>query len=316
MHPRFCVVLAGIMSVAVAGCAGSNVTPGGPIANQAPQAVPSRLGRAVPAFRVSPDKDPFKNALYVADNNNDVITILANKNYRVLGTITDGISNPVSEAMDKRFNLYVANLSGADVTEYAPGTTSPSFTYNRNMEDPLDVAVDRRGNIYESDDNGNIQQYTHDSNFVTMSCPYVSGSYASGLAVDANGDVFASYPGLGIYEYTGGLSGCNPTKLNDFTAYSIALDSNNNLVCTGGYAGTVFVLDPPYTTVTRTIGSGLKDPTAASLNKKNKFVFIADYGNKDVVVFKYETGAFVKELGAAHGITGASAVVDAPSAVY
>jgi hypothetical protein len=93
------------------------------------------IHRDAPAVRGKPDKASFKKALYAADANADVIKILSNTRYRQLGVITNGISHPIGESMDQRGNLYVANLGGAnDVTEYAPGGTSPLFTYSAGLE--------------------------------------------------------------------------------------------------------------------------------------------------------------------------------------
>ena len=141
-----------------------------------------------------------------------------------------------------------------------------------------------------------------------------------GVAVDASGDVFVAYSEGGgsgsIFEYSGGLSGCNGTLLNNFSVNSITLDSNNNLICTSSGGGSIFVLDPPYTAITRTIGSGFSTPSGASINKRNKLVYVADVGNETVTVINYRTGANIKVLGASDGITQVYGVVDSPNGVY
>ncbi|MBV9263117.1 MAG: hypothetical protein JO324_02270, partial [Candidatus Eremiobacteraeota bacterium] len=76
------------------------------------------------------------------------------------------------------------------------------------------------------------------------------------------------------------------------------------------------VIDPPYTSVTRTIGSGFSGAINVKLNKKNTLAFVADYGNNTVTIVNYVTGANVTVLGRANGVVSPRAVVDWPNAVY
>jgi DNA-binding beta-propeller fold protein YncE len=78
----------------------------------------------------------------------------------------------------------------------------------------------------------------------------------------------------------------------------------------------VDVIDPPYLSITRTIGSGFVAPQGVSLNKKNKLAFVADVQNGTVTVVNYATGVNVTVLGPAQGLTSAFTVVDGPNAVY
>jgi streptogramin lyase len=289
---------------------------------------PNSFGLLQPIHRgaamqhVKRDRDPYLRALYITTFSGNSVKIFTNTYYRELIGITSGISIPTGISIDQRGNLYVANGLGANITEYAPGGTSPIFTYNANMTAPYGVTVDRRGNVYEADANGLVvNQYFQGSNVASVSCSAPSGATPAGVAVDAGGDVFVSYSEGGgsgsIFEYSGGLSGCNGTLLNNFSANSITLDSNNNLICTSSSGGgSVFVLDPPYTAITRTIGSGFSIPSGASINKRNKLVYVADVGNETVTVIDYQTGANIKVLGASDGITQVFGVVDSPNAVY
>jgi streptogramin lyase len=288
---------------------------------------PNSFGLLQPIHRgaamqhVKRDKDPYLRALYITTFSGNSVKIFTNTYYRELIGITNGISTPVGISIDPRGNLYVANGFGPNITEYAPGGTSPIFTYNANMTAPYGVTVDTRGNVYEADANGLVvNQYFQGSNVASVSCPAPEGAAPFGVAVDASGDVFVSYlesSGGSIFEYSGGLSGCNGTLLNNFRVNSITLDSNNNLICTSSSGGgSVFVLDPPYTAITRTIGSGFSVPSGASINKRNKLVYVADESNETVTVIDYQTGANIKVLGASDGITQVYGVVDSPNAVY
>lgn len=329
MHPRFYIALAVVLCLAAAGCAGTNVSPGDLAGSGA------ALHRGAPTLRVDPDKASYKRALYVADLKANDIKILTNTYYRELGTITEGISGPVAESMDQLGNLYVANFgtcgtssgySGCgDVTEYAPGTATPSFTYNANMNAPLGVAVDRHGNVFEADRNGRVNQYFQGTNSVVQSCPPPKSLYPHAITVDLNGDVFvAYYPSVTgesayrIYEYMGGLSGCNGTSLSELATPDLVLDSNDDLILSSNLSSLpqVDILAPPYTYINRQVGSGFYDPRGMSLSKNNKLLFVADDVNDNVTVVNYRTGYNIKVLGANYGLIKPVAVVDAPNAVY
>ncbi|HTA54922.1 MAG TPA: hypothetical protein VK755_09305 [Candidatus Acidoferrales bacterium] len=327
MIPRFYAArhaLAVFLGLTVAGCAGTNVTPA------------SLVGGA-PALRVKPNKASYKRALYVANYNpntgegNSILiftsTIFKKTYYRELGAITNGIVNPVGLSMDRVGNLYVANFGHGtccgSVTEYAPGGQSPSSTYNNNMVAARGVTVDRLGNVYEADESGYVNEYFQGLNYATASCPSPGSNLrAAALAVDAGGDVFVSYLELSgpgpLYEYKGGLNGCNATYLVSVGSPDIVLDSNENLIVANFNSSppSVDVLDPPYTAISREIGSGFKYPTGLSINKKNNFAFVADAANENVTVISYQNGANTAVLGGSYGIKYPSAVVDGPNAVY
>ena len=100
----------------------------------------------------------------------------------------------------------------------------------------------------------------------------------------------------------------------------MAMDSNSNLIACNQYSpnyGSVDVLDPPYSSVSRTIGPVFGDPSSVSINKKNKLVYVGDILYDTITVINYQTGQSVKVLnGATYGISLIIGVVDAPNAVY
>ncbi len=323
----------------IAGCAGANVTPGSSVANPASQSATSGLGSAAlvpgnvgpapinhraPAVRVKPDKASYQRALYVGDCATASIKILSNTYYHELGVITNGITCPFAESIDQQGNLYVANNEGlfeGDVLEYAPGGTSPSFTYSANMGQPYAVTVDRHGNVYEAGDESasslTINEYFQKFNTPIKSCPVPGNQIPFGLAVDTSGDVFVSGDHA-LYEFSGGLGNCNPTllmSLEYMAPQGMVLDSNNDLLLGDGFYGGAYVIAPPYSAVTSIIGAAPGQATSLSLNKKNKLLFIAS-GFTDVLVYNYQTGALVKTLDSTYGISNSQSVVDAPNAVY
>jgi hypothetical protein len=93
-----------------------------------------------------------KGTVYVANNcgGNDVEEYPKGST-TVKTTITDGISNPLGEAIDAKGNLYVSNYPAA-ITVYAPGATSPSETITGGgLTDPFGLALDKSGNLYIAD---------------------------------------------------------------------------------------------------------------------------------------------------------------------
>lgn len=314
MHRLLYVAPTVVLGLVLAGCGGTNVTPGASAASGAASY------RGAPALRVQPDAS-YKRALYVLNSSANAVQVLTNKYYRQLGAITNGISKPQAMTIDRQGNLYVTNQNypSSSIAKYAPGATSPSFTYSAYF--PEGVAVDRHGNIFVADLGGAVYQYAQGVKNPIAVC-YIDGQNY-GVAVDANGDVFVSsefeYVDLYIYEISGGFSNCNTKFLIGFpyvyrSAPSLVLDANDNLIAP--YGPNVNVIDPPYSAVTTTVGSGFSFVSGVSLNKKNKLLFVSDSGTNTVTVINYQTGAIVKQLGVPNGISQANGVVDAPNAVY
>ncbi|MBV9027641.1 MAG: hypothetical protein JO311_03420 [Candidatus Eremiobacteraeota bacterium] len=309
------------------GCAGSapsdNYVPGslspqpGGVATRAPQLA-------------SPLKTRLKKLLYVTDTFGNSVKIFKEGSYRDAGAITAGISGPTGDFLDKRGNLYVANFNGADITEYNQGATTPSFTYSASLVQPFHVTTDAHGNLYVADNNkssnGFVAEYFPGVDAVVQACtPGPNGNNAGvyGVAVDASGDVFAAYilPGdtsAAIAEYPGGLKSCSQQTLpvQVGSPADVTLDQANNLIVPDELAKTVDVIAPPYTNVTRTIGSGFAVPAQVTLNKANTLAFVTDPSNGTVTIVNYQTGANVTVLGTQNGLGQPYGAVEAPNAVY
>lgn len=256
--------------------------------------------------------------LYVSSFYPEGVEVLTNKGYTNVGTITTGLVSPDGDFVDMAGNLYVTDYDRLDVAEYKPGHSSPSFTYTQSMIDPVDVSVDGHGNVYEADnDGGYVNEYAQKSNTVITSCPLGSG--VEGVAVDANGDVFVAYnknkggPG-GIAEYKGGLAGCHKAVLNVTLKFAggMALDAQDKLIVVDQLAAAVDVIDPPYSSITGTLGSGYLAPFHVTLDKANKLAFVADL--YDVFVVHYPSGHVAKMLDA--GWEYPAGAVDSENAAY
>lgn len=312
----------------LAGCAGSATSDKYLPAGALP---PQRAGVATrPAELPSQLRSRIRRLLYVTDTLGNAVKIFKNGSYRDAGAITAGISGPIGDFLDKRGNLYVANYNSADVTEYSQGATTPSFTYSAGLVVPFHITTDAHGNLYVADtnkaSNGFVAEFFPGVNSVVQACtPGSNGDNAgaTGVAVDANGDVFVAYilPGGtsgAIAEYPAGLKSCNqqtlPVQLG--APADVTLDKANDLIVPDQLAKTIDVIAPPYTSVTRTIGSGFSLPVQVTLSKDNTLAFVTDPQNGTVTVVNYQTGANVTVLGTQNGLSQPYAAVDGPNAVY
>jgi hypothetical protein len=281
------------------------------------------FGKASPGS-VSPARYRGLKALYVSDAGTGAVEILKNGTWASLGSISTGLGGPDGDFLDKKGNFYVANYSGVTIQEYKPHGTSPSFTYSSGMTDPVGVDVDTHGNVYEADyssgGSGFVNEYAQGSNTVLHTCS--PGGAVEGVAVDLAGDVFVDYntpsSGAKITEYKGGLSGCKATVLGVTLGFAggMVLDAHSNLIVCDQTAPAVDVIDPPYSSVTGTLGSGYSDPFHVTINKANALAFVADAAAANVQVLKYPSGTNVITLGSAQGLSDPFSAVDGPNAVY
>ena len=234
------------------------------------------------------------NAVAVAEENNSSVEILNHK-LQEIGTITNGLQNYLGGIRyDANQNLYVAvGFYGDYVQEYAKGATSPTFTYSAGLSAPADVTTDSKGNVYIADYLGNaVDEFAQASNTMSATCPL---NQAEGIAVDGNGDVFASGQSPNVLvEFKGGLSGCSSTILGPQLASTggLALDSENDLLaCDQGIS--VDIIKPPYQSIKRRLPLNCFH---ISLNASNKLLFVASPNNYMVWIVKYPRGASVANI--------------------
>ena len=272
-----------------------------------------------PASRhVTPAKAPAD--LFINDFSTNVVDLFANRKWHAAGTITSGVDGPDGNFVDKNGRLYVTNVNNATIAEYAAGATSPMFSYEAGMKDPVDVAVDKAGRVYEADWNsgilgaGFVNEYPAGVDSVLRSCS-PDGS-VEGVVVDGYGNVFVSLDfadgTAGIIEYARGLKGCHATKLGIplQAAGGMAMDAQGNLIVCDQFAATVNVIPPPYTSITGTLGLDWVDPFHVSINKKNDQVYVSDPGAGFVAVLHYPSGAFASIIGAYQGLVDPLGAVD------
>jgi DNA-binding beta-propeller fold protein YncE len=242
--------------------------------------------------------------LFVADQKLDAVEILGG-GYEKSGSISTGIDGPVGDWIDASGDLYVANYRGKDVTEYAPGATSPTCTYSKGLRDPINVTTDENANVFVVDYNlgrpGFVDVYAQCSNRIASQ--YSVGGAPEGAAVDSSGNLFVDYNAGGTGALEEFLSGSTlPTQLGaTFTfAGGMILDAKGNLIVCDQGPGYVDQVAPPYNFVTLEY-NGFKDPLNVTLSQDQKLLFVADPQADAVRILRYPSGVVVKALHASRG---------------
>jgi hypothetical protein len=253
--------------------------------------------------------------LYVADTAGTFgsVQILKYGTWENLGSISSGIVRPNSSWV-ARGSLYVANIGGANVTEY-DSSGNLTFTYSAGMVEPTAVTTDRLGNVYETDNSGHVAVYAQGSNVAAATCSLpVDGVSARGVATGKQDNVFVSftYPNgdAGIAVYRRRLKFCSVGTL-PFTlrhAFGMAIDKQGNLVVAAGRE--VDIIAPPYTKITATLGSGWVLAVAVTIDGMGKKAFVTDVQRTEVQVVTYPGGSEVATLGSANGLSHPVSAVD------
>jgi hypothetical protein len=270
--------------------------------------------------RVSPDKAKVDKDVFVSDGLSSVF-LFANKTYKPAGSIT-GLDVPDGITVDKAGNLYVANVNGKNVTEYAPGSSSPSCTYDAGMVDPINVAVDAKGDVFVSDFNdlnapGYVDEFKQCADKIVQQYSITKGP--EGIAIDSKGDIFVSFfnPSFngGFIEFPKGKTKGVDLSVTVGSPAGLAIDKKGNLLA-DDQEGSIDVIAPPYTTATPLV-SGLQDPFHVALSKNGKLLFNANAGDPSTAtIYSYPAGKLLDTIGSSNGLDGAEGIVDSPNAVY
>jgi hypothetical protein len=291
--------------VALGACSTEQARPGVP----APPPSPSR---AMPArVLVTPNPAlPWQQSLFIADAIWPTwrVKLFANGTWAPNGYFGVGTCAETGLWSDQRY-LYVVTVcgNGDSVREYSPNNPTPVFTYTNGVTGPANVStqIGSQQHVFITNDNGTAEsviEFQRDTNTVLATC-YPGGNPFSygvwGVAIDSSGNVFVDIGdanGVGhIVEYVGGLSGCNGTLLPvtlGHVGYQMVIDNVGRLIIARQSPPAVEVVNPPYTSVSGTLGSGYIAPYYVTINSANTLAFVSD-GGSVVKVLQYPSGNLV-----------------------
>jgi sugar lactone lactonase YvrE len=185
--------------------------------------------------------------LYVASSYRNKVSEFAAGSTQLLKTITTGLDSPVSIALDRNGDLYVANDAPPpktqDVTVYSPrGALLRTIT--KGIDYPNHVAIDSQGNLYVSNYQGPVTEY--DGGLAKLTRTINAADDADFVMLDSSDDLYAA--------------SCGKKR------------------CLRPY---VMEFAPQSKRVLRKITDGIRDPGGLALDANgNLFVADANYGAK------------------------------------
>ena len=243
-----------------------------------------------------------KERLYVSSYKLDYVAIYCTKghNQAPLGKITDGIEGPEGANVDRKGNLYVANTIANTVTEYAPGSVTPSFTYSSGLGDPAGVAIDDKQNVYVTNlSPPSVEVFAQASN--TPLLKITDLTYPIDVALDASSNAYVTTyaPGFKsgeIFEYSpGSTQGTNLGIVTEAPG-GIALDKAGDIVTADQSLPGVLVFPPGKTKPSKTFAQNALDPDPVRLDKEERRVYVGDSVGNAVYVYDYSSGALVDTI--------------------
>ena len=217
-------------------------------------------------------------------------------------TTLSGLNQPQALAFDGSGNLFVANISGGTVSEFAQGSTTATATLG-GLSGPNGLAFDGSGNLFVVT-GGTVSEFAAGSTTATAT---LSGLYAPGaLACDGSGNLFvANYFGGTVSEFAAGSTTAMATLGGLNEPQALAFDANGNLYVANNGNGTVSEFAAGSTTAMATLG-GLNHPQALACDGSGN-LFVVNFGT-------FGGGGTVSEF--ASGSTTATATLSGLSNPY
>lgn len=307
-HSRFALSGSAIALLFAAGCAGGTMIPG-------PSLVAAPPGNSLLSAAVKKCRD----RLYVSSYKLNYVDVycVKGKNQAPIGKITDGISGPEGLAVDAKGTLYVTNTTANNVTEYARGSTTPSFTYTADLSDPAGVAVDKARNVYVTNlSPGSLTIFPQQSNTpkerITNDL-----TFPIDVALDPKSNVYVTTYNSGfsageVIEYAPGTSDGTNLGITTGEPGGITLDKSGDIVTADQRLPGVLVFPPGKTRATKTFAENTIDPDPVRLSHDEKLAAVGDSVGNAVYVYDYPSGTLVDTI--TDGVDGPNGIAFDPSA--
>jgi hypothetical protein len=265
---------------------------------------------------MSPDAKKTKKLLYFSQYTGGpgLVDVFSVPKYSFVGTITDGIDGPEGLAVDKKRNLYVANLNSGTVTVYARGETSPSLTMNV-PHGALDVAVRlSNGYVYVGDAAGSVDVFPPGATSRTRRLTNPSIAYrVGGVAVSSSGDVYAAGESRygsdhytpAVVEFANAKGSGKNLGLVGLVGELAGVIVDDHYLIVSDYGGSKILIYPPgQTSPSSTIS--VSDPDRPAINKAENKIYVPESSNSRVGVYGYPNGTFVTNIPTAGSPEGAA----------
>jgi sugar lactone lactonase YvrE len=268
---------------------------------------------------LSPAAKTCKQQLFVSSFRLNYVSIYCvvgkRQNQAPIGEITDGINGPEGAVVDAKGNLYITNTNSNTVSEYAPGTTSPSFTYSSMLSAPAGVAVDAKQNVYVSNlGSGEVIEFAQGAN--TAAATLTGMTLPIDVAVDAKGDVYvttytSSFASGEILEYAAGKTQGTNLGIATDEPGGITLDKSGDIVTADQRLPGVLVFPPGKKSPSKTFAVSMNDPISVRFNRAETRAYVGDSIENDVEVYSYPSGQLIDTI--TDGVDGPEGVAVYPA---
>lgn len=253
---------------------------------------------------LSPQAKSCKSKLFVSSYRLGYVSIYCTtgRNQAPIGQITAGIETPEGAATDKQGNFYVTNTNANTVTEYAPNTTTPAFTYSTGLTFPAGITVDRKQNVYVSSlSPASVEVFPHRTNSPSLTIPSTQIPYPIDIALDKAGNVYvttytASFSNGIIIKYPPGSAQGTDLGIDTAGPGGIVIDKAKNIVTGDQRLPGVLVFPPGATSPSSTFGTNEVDPDPVRMNAKETRAYVGDGVGNAVNVYAYPSGTLVNTI--------------------
>ena len=214
--------------------------------------------------------------LFVADISDNQVLMYdpAQPNPSPLGSITDGINEPMGVAVDKQGQVYVVNIGNNTVTIYPRGSTSPSITIEKGLWAPAGIGVDSKGNVFVANEEQFVTGYRpgRATPFETIPLQTIHCS-ATGLAVDAADTVWVVCSNLdSLWTIPHGKRKAQNANLSGMGGpWGVSFGRNGMMYVSNDAASNVVVFAPGTTSPALTITDGIDNPTFSGVSASGRF---------------------------------------------